>query len=96
MNNIKYKPVTITNYCDSKLPLCVTVSTDLGSCDYLNRRHISLINKAGMWASECCCCPCLIPLVLLEAGSTTTASTLAVDLYWLIRFYSSPQTRGSC
>lgn len=49
-----------------------------------------------MWASECRGCLCLITLVLLEAGSTTTASTLAVDLYWLIRFYSSPQTRGSC
>lgn len=43
-----------------------------------------------MWASECRACLCLITLVLLEPGSSTTASELVVDLYWLIRFFFSP------
>lgn len=41
-----------------------------------------------MLASEPRCCICLITLVLLEAGSTSST-----DLYWLIRFYSYPKHR---
>lgn len=89
MNNIKCNPAAITNYCDSKkpcmkpLPLCITQSTNPGRCN----DFLSIMNGTGMLASE----PSLFDHSITMAGSS-----LFIELYWLISFYSPKQTEQHC